>query len=336
MNTDLVPQEQMSVTLFGTDNPAEVVSRAAVVATALADLVRKQNLIVRIGQSDHVRVEGWTLLGSMLGVFPVVTWTRPVKAVSDGMDAELQIGWEARVEARTRGGEVVGAAEAECLRTERTWKGRDDYALRSMAQTRAVSKALRLPLGFVMQLAGFNPTPAEEMVGHPTVDMYDPDIPFGDAPDPKLQPPKYISEAQRTRLWTLAQKAGVGEPALRAIVQAQTGQESTKKIKVGREYDAIVAALESSGGPNEQASGHEQPAPATEGAPSPVVPPATSGGEPASPDDEITALTLELINGSKDPAEAAKEVERHRLTEHAEDHLAWLLAWKAARGGDAA
>jgi hypothetical protein len=338
MNTDLVPQEQMSVTLFGTDNPAEVVSRAAVVATALADLVRKQNLIVRIGQSDHVRVEGWTLLGSMLGVFPVVTWTRPVKAVSDGMDAELQIGWEARVEARTRGGEVVGAAEAECLRTERTWKGRDDYALRSMAQTRAVSKALRLPLGFVMQLAGFNPTPAEEMVGHPTVDMYDPDIPFGDAPDPKLQPPKYISEAQRTRLWTLAQKAGVGEPALRAIVQAQTGQESTKKIKVGREYDAIVAALGSSGGPNDPVSGHDeqQPGQATGEAPSMVVPPAGSGVEPASPDDEITALTLELINGSKDPAEAAKEVERHRLTEHAEDHLAWLLAWKAARGGGAA
>jgi hypothetical protein len=32
-----------------------------------------------------------------------------------------------------------------------------------MAQTRATSKALRQPLGFVMQLAGFNPTPAEEM-----------------------------------------------------------------------------------------------------------------------------------------------------------------------------
>jgi hypothetical protein len=328
MNTDLVPQEQMSVTLFGTDNPAEVVSRAAVVATALADLVRKQNLIVRIGQSDHVRVEGWTLLGSMLGVFPVVTWTRPVVV------EEVQVGWEARVEARTRGGEVVGAAEAECLRTERTWKGRDDYALRSMAQTRAVSKALRLPLGFVMQLAGFNPTPAEEMVGHPTVDMYDPDIPFGDAP----APPKHISEAQRTRLWTLAQKAGVDEAALRAIVQAQTGQESTKKIKVGREYDAIVAALGSSGGPNDPVSGHDeqQPGQATGEAPSPVVSSAASGGEPASPDDEITALTLELINGSKDPAEAAKEVERHRLTEHAEDHLAWLLAWKAARGGDAA
>jgi hypothetical protein len=72
-------------------------------------------------------------------------------------------GWEARVEARTRAGEIVGAAEAECLRSENTWANRDDYALRSMAQTRATSKALRQPLGFVMQLAGFNPTPAEEM-----------------------------------------------------------------------------------------------------------------------------------------------------------------------------
>jgi len=151
------PGELATSTLFGTDNPAEVVERAAKVAATLADLVRKQNLIVRIQQSEHVRVEGWTLLGSMLGVFPVVVWTRPV------MVDEKVVGWEARVEARTRSGEVVGAAESECLRTEKTWGNRDDYALRSMAQTRAVSKALRLPLGFVMQLAGFNPTPAEEM-----------------------------------------------------------------------------------------------------------------------------------------------------------------------------
>ena len=32
-----------------------------------------------------------------------------------------------------------------------------------MAQTRATSKALRLPLGFVMTLAGLEATPAEEM-----------------------------------------------------------------------------------------------------------------------------------------------------------------------------
>ncbi len=60
-------------------------------------------------------------------------------------------------------GRVVGSAEAMCSRSETTWANRDDYALRSMAQTRATSKAMRQPLGFVMALAGFDPTPAEEM-----------------------------------------------------------------------------------------------------------------------------------------------------------------------------
>jgi hypothetical protein len=77
----------------------------------------------------------------MLGVFPVCVWTRPLER--DGQ----QFGWEARVEARTRSGELVGAAESQCTRDENTWAKRDDYALRSMAQTRATSKALRQPLG---------------------------------------------------------------------------------------------------------------------------------------------------------------------------------------------
>jgi hypothetical protein len=88
----------------------------------------------------------------MLGVVPVVEWTR-----------KTDTGWEARVEARTLDGRVVGAAEAMCTRDERTWKSRDDYAIRSMAQTRATSKALRQPLGFVVTLAGFEATPDEEM-----------------------------------------------------------------------------------------------------------------------------------------------------------------------------
>ena len=139
-------------TLFRTDDPVEIVRRASETASALADVLRKQKLTVNIQGREHVRVEGWTLLGTMLGVFPVCEWTR-----------QLPDGWEARVEAKTRDGAVVGAAEAECLRTEKQWSSRDDYALRSMAQTRATSKALRQPLGFVVSLAGFDPTPAEEM-----------------------------------------------------------------------------------------------------------------------------------------------------------------------------
>jgi hypothetical protein len=143
-------------TLFGTDDPAAVVEAARRAAQPLAAVVREQKLFVKIGQGEHVKVEGWTLLGSMLGVFPVVTWTH-----------KLEDGWEAQVEARTRRGDVVGCAEAMCTRGETRWAKADEYAIRSMAQTRATSKALRQPLGFVMQLAGYNPTPAEEMPREP-------------------------------------------------------------------------------------------------------------------------------------------------------------------------
>ena len=140
------------VNLFGAHNALAVIDAATAMAQPLAHIIEEQKLYTDIRGRRHVRVEGWALLGSMLGVFPVVCWSRP-----------LEDGWEARVEARTRDGAIVGAAEAECLRSEGTWRDRDDYALRSMAQTRATSKALRLPLGFVIQLAGFETTPAEEM-----------------------------------------------------------------------------------------------------------------------------------------------------------------------------
>jgi len=138
--------------LFGTDDPVEVVARASRVAASLKEVIKAQGLISKISGKEYPRCEAWTLLGTMLGVFPVLVWSRPVEG-----------GWEARVEARTRDGAVVGAAEAQCLKTERNWRDRDDFALRSMAQTRATAKALRMPLGFVMTLGGFQATPAEEM-----------------------------------------------------------------------------------------------------------------------------------------------------------------------------
>jgi hypothetical protein len=155
---ELVPYEPTPAAsgLFGTDDPELVVARAAKVADALERVVREKKLVARIRSNEHVLVEGWTLLGSMLGVFPVLVWTH-----------KLDDGWEARVEARTMAGAVVGAAESECLRSESRWAKADDYAIRSMAATRATSKALRQPLGFVMTMAGLEPTPAEEMPAEP-------------------------------------------------------------------------------------------------------------------------------------------------------------------------
>lgn len=169
---DVEPGQEMVVaggappaTLFRTDDPVEIVARATSVATILSGVLKKQGLTKRISNKDYVQVEGWTLCGTMLGVYPVVEWTRPIEG-----------GWEARVEARTRDGAVVGAAEAECLRSESRWKSADDYSIRSMAQTRAISKALRAPLGFIVALAGYEVTPASEIPDEPTAAReFDPD-----------------------------------------------------------------------------------------------------------------------------------------------------------------
>jgi hypothetical protein len=161
MKAELVPLEGELVdidepdrslpTLFGGD-PELALARIVKIADELSRTIRAQKLAVRIAGGEHVLVEGWTLLGTLLGVYPVLIWSH-----------KLEDGWEARVEARTLDGRVVGAAESECLRSERKWLKADDYAIRSMAATRATSKALRQPLGFVMSLAGFEVTPVEEM-----------------------------------------------------------------------------------------------------------------------------------------------------------------------------
>ena len=76
----LVPYQAPPVpSLFGTADPVEVVAKAARVASALQDVIRQKNLISRISGKEYPKCEAWTLLGTMLGVFPVLQWTRPVE-----------------------------------------------------------------------------------------------------------------------------------------------------------------------------------------------------------------------------------------------------------------
>lgn len=123
-------------------------------ATAITRVIDAEKLSMRIGRSEHVLFEGWATLGAFNGVSVHTVWSR---ALEDGA------GWEARAEARTLDGRVVGTAEAMCSRAEHNWKNADDYAIRSMAQTRAGSKAFKGPLSWVMVLAGKSATPAEEV-----------------------------------------------------------------------------------------------------------------------------------------------------------------------------
>ena len=188
--------------MFRTDDPVEVVEQATRVANSLHGVIQSKRLFTTIQGSDHVRVEGWQLLGSMLGVTAVCVATEPV----DG-------GYKATVEARASDGRVIGRADALCTKHEKRgpWKGADDYARLSMAQTRATSKALKGPLGFVVSLAGYSATPAEEMT------FAEPDTP---------SEPKPASEKQANLISNLCRKHGIVAPDL-DVVFAYTVSELT-------------------------------------------------------------------------------------------------------------
>ena len=63
---------------------------------------------------------------------------------------------------RMSDGACISRASAECGE-EKPWNTRPRYARRSMAQTRATGKACRLAFSWIMSLAGYEVTPAEEM-----------------------------------------------------------------------------------------------------------------------------------------------------------------------------
>src|SRR3990172_5182637 len=133
--------------------PGEVIERASQIATQLAKIIKDRQLSTRIRDKDHVRVEGWTTLGAVLGVIP-----------RERQTTRTEQGFESYVELiRTSDGVVVGGASAICSWAEPRWSKADDYAVRSMAITRATGKAYRLGFSWIMVLAGYSPTPAEEM-----------------------------------------------------------------------------------------------------------------------------------------------------------------------------
>ncbi len=210
----VVHHHDAPVELFPGASPAEIITQATAVADALKPILQRQDMTTRIGPKDHVQIEGWQTLGALLKVTPVCVSTRRIepkaqftvkgkkrkwgkvdgrRQVVEEFDYSYEVegySWEATVEARTLDGRTIGSADAMCSREEDKWKDNDDYALRSMAQTRAASKALASVLRFVVTLAGYSGTPAEEMPG---------EADNGQAPEPAQAEPIVRLNPERTR-----------------------------------------------------------------------------------------------------------------------------------------
>ena len=159
--------------------PEAVLENAMVAAKALTRVLSlKKNPVIMNGE-QYLEYEDWMTCGEFFG-YGVRT--------GDAMAVEIDgvKGAKARADLiHLKTGMLLGGAEAYCMRDEEHWNTRPKYEwqgegdnrkrfkvgddivpwfqLASMAQTRAGAKAFRNRLAWVVVLAGYRPTPAEEM-----------------------------------------------------------------------------------------------------------------------------------------------------------------------------
>jgi len=161
MNTELVVVPPAEVARLDDSNtPEALIAFASRMATALADVVNRQHLFQVIGGRKYPMVEAWSTIARMDGVVAREAST-PVRRDDGSYEAIVEL-------VRLSDGAVIGRASAICgMPDDRPWAQRAEFNRRSMAVTRATSRAFRQQYSWIMSLAGYEPTPAEEMLAHP-------------------------------------------------------------------------------------------------------------------------------------------------------------------------
>lgn len=127
------------------------------VAEILQKFVKEKKLTANIKGKEYPLVESWLFAGSQLGLYPIL------KEIKD-LSKDNEIKYMATVEVRKISDDkVMSLGIALCSNKEASKRNFDEYAILSMAQTRAEGKAFRMLLSWIMKAAGFEATPAEEM-----------------------------------------------------------------------------------------------------------------------------------------------------------------------------
>ena len=149
-------EEKQEIVIRPETKPNAIVQDAQNKADMLYNVVEKQHLYMQIRDKKYLTLEAWETLGKFCDLTATVEWVKPIELWGSK-------GFEARVEIKDNEGKVISIAESMCMNDEPNWKGKPIFQLKSMSQTRAMSKAYRMCLSFIVSLAGYAASPAEEM-----------------------------------------------------------------------------------------------------------------------------------------------------------------------------
>jgi hypothetical protein len=204
-------------------------------AKQLGKFIRDNKLSMQLqGRADreYVNVEGWQYAGKLLGIVPIV---EQLQAHS----SELECKYQAKVTLLdTRNGMTVGAGFAICTNLEPGKKWYQEFAIASMAQTRAIGKAFRNVLAWIMKAAGFEATPAEEMeyAGAPVATTTTaPAVATNGAPARVTVAPAQLPAAIHPALQSEAEAASAPVPAAAVATNPQPTQPTMRLSTGGRQ-----------------------------------------------------------------------------------------------------
>ncbi len=165
---DELPVAQAApLALFG-DTPGAIVTNMNAISDAIRESLISRGMTTLMSKPGaperrHVNIEGWTFLLQFVNVRAIIPRDGLVPFQQGDCTRHNPCGWRAYCELR-KGNELLGAAWQECSRHENRWASRDEFQVKSMAQTRAIGKACRDTFGFVLAgIPGVSVTPAEEM-----------------------------------------------------------------------------------------------------------------------------------------------------------------------------
>ena len=208
-NESAIATRDVEPTAVARIDPQEHVAYYTEVANALNGVILEKELFNTINGRKHVQAEGWETVISLDGAVPIIEWVRPITEKGE------VIAYEARAIIQ-KNGETVAAGEMECGMDEfptRGQKGRAKHrAAKSAAQTWAVAKAARTKYAWIVALAGYSGTPAEEVRG---ADAVEPNQRAAQTPAEMMDDPNWCAEHgelffKRGKMRGFAHKVGSG------------------------------------------------------------------------------------------------------------------------------
>lgn len=229
-NTPVITQ---SKTVF---NPERDTNKAKKASEKLIDIVKQNGWSVNVGgKSNHLMYEAWQTVGKYFNCSVGTGDAEPVEIDNvSGFKAKAYV-----IDNKT--GVKVGEAEAYCMRDEANWKTKPTFQLASMAQTRAGAKALRQIFGFVVALAGYSPTPAEEMIQEAKLINDYPSSPYAElgSTTSSVKSEILATDKQWTFIKQLWKNGEQDEAELNNYIEELVGIESAKDLSLAQASKVI-------------------------------------------------------------------------------------------------